>query len=173
MLNPSCKTVFPNITPTAMTRKNAIPKGFYSLNVYLTVRNADEAIAFYKKAFDATELGRLTMPGGVISHAELQIGNSRLMLAEEMPQWGNKSPQSLGGSPVSIVLYVEDVDRVFQQALDAGAKVQGGMGVKDQFYGDRSGNLVDPFGHTWIVSTNIEELSYEELQKRSDKQMKP
>jgi len=155
-----------------MKAKNPIPQGYHSLNVYLTVRNADKAIAFYKKAFGATEIGRLTMPDGVIGHAELQIGSSRLMLAEEMPQWGNKSPQSLGGSPVSIVLYVEDADSVFQQALGAGAKVQGDMSVKDQFYGDRSGNLVDPFGHIWVVSTNIEELSYEEIQKRSDEQMK-
>lgn len=155
-----------------MKSKHPIPQGYHSLNVYLTVKNADQAIAFYKKAFGATEIGRLTVPGDVIGHAELQIGNSRLMLAEEMPQWGNKSPQSLGGSPISIVLYVEDADRVFQQALDAGATVQGGMTVKDQFYGDRSGNLVDPFGHIWIVSTNTEELSYEELQKRSDEQMK-
>lgn len=155
-----------------MKPQPAIPQGFHSLNVYLTVKHADQAIEFYKKAFGATEIGRLTMPGDVIGHAELQIGNSRLMLAEEMPQWGNKSPQSLGGSAISIVLYVEDADRVFRQALDAGATVQGNMTVKDQFYGDRSGNLVDPFGHIWIVSTNMEELSYEELRKRSDEQIK-
>jgi PhnB protein len=155
-----------------MTSKNPIPQGYHSLNVYFTVKNAAKAIEFYKNAFGATEVGRITMPGDVIGHAELQIGNSRLMLAEEMPEWGNKSPQNLGGSPASVVLYVEDADTVYQQALDAGAKVQGGMTVKDQFYGDRSGNLVDPFGHIWIISTKIEELSYEEMQKRSDDLMK-
>jgi PhnB protein len=111
------------------------------------------------------------MPDNKVGHAELQIGDSRLMIAEEMPDWGNKGPQTLGGSPVSICLYVEDVDTVFKRAIDAGGNVQGNMDVKDQFYGDRSGNLVDPFGHIWVISTRIEELSWEEMQKRSDKMM--
>lgn len=155
-----------------MKSKHPIPQGYHSLMAYLTVKDATKAIEFYRKAFGAVEIGRITMPRGVIGHAELKIGDSRLMLAEEMPQWGNHSPQSLNGSPVSILLYVEDADSIYQQALDAGAKVQGDMTVKDQFYGDRSGNLVDPFGHIWIVSTSIEELSWEEMQKRSDEMTK-
>jgi PhnB protein len=147
------------------------PHNYHSLTAYLNVKNADKAIEFYKKAFGAQEIGRLTMPDNKVGHAELQIGDSRLMIAEEIPDWGNKGPQTLGGSPVSICLYVEDVDTVFKRAIDAGGNVQGNMDVKDQFYGDRSGNLVDPFGHIWVISTRIEELSWEEMQKRSDKMM--
>lgn len=160
-----------NLKTKTMKNVKAIPEGTRSLSAYLTVKGADKAIDYYKKAFGAEEIGRMTTPDGKVGHAELQIGDSRFMLAEEMPEWGNKSPQSLGGSPVSICLYVEDVDKVFQQALDAGGKVQGGMDVKDQFYGDRSGNVEDPFGHCWIVSTHIEDVSYEELQKRFDAQL--
>jgi PhnB protein len=151
--------------------KKETPQNYQSLTAYLNVKNADKAIEFYKKAFDAKEIGRLKMPDNKVGHAELQIGNSRLMIAEEMPEWGNKGPETLGGSPVSICLYVEDADTVFKRALDAGGKVQGNMDVKDQFYGDRSGNLVDPFGHIWVISTRIEDLSWEEMQKRSDKIM--
>ncbi|MES2763525.1 MAG: VOC family protein [Bacteroidota bacterium] len=150
--------------------KKGIPHNYHSLVTYLTIKNADKAIEFYKKAFGATEIGRITMYDKV-GHAELKIGDSILMVAEEMPQWGNKGPETLGGSPMCVCLYVDDVDTVFKRALDAGAKVDGEMEVKDQFYGDRSGNLIDPFGHKWVIATHIEDLSWEEMQKRSDEMM--
>jgi len=150
------------------TKVQAIPKGFSSLTSYLNIKGAVEAIEFYKKAFGATEIGRITMPDGTIGHAELEIGDSKIMLAEENAQWGNLSPQTIGGSPVSLCLYVGDVDAVFARALQEGAKVTGGMEVKDQFHGDRMGSLTDPFGHIWSIMTHIEDVSYEELQKRMD-----
>lgn len=153
----------------AMKNVKAIPEGYHSLVPYLSMKDAARAIEFYKKAFGAREIGRLRMPGGLVGHAEIQIGDSRFMVAEEMPEWGNKGPQSLGGSPVGMCLYVEDVDAVFKKALDEGARVENNMEPKDQFYGDRSGNLIDPFGHKWVISTHIEDVSFEEMQKRSDK----
>ena len=146
----------------------AIPPGYNSITSYLSVNGAGEAIEFYKKAFDAREIGRFHMPDGSIAHAELQIGDSRLMLAEENVQWGNLSPQTLGGSPVTLCLYVEDVDAVFTKALQEGAKITGDMEVKDQFYGDRAGSLTDPFGHKWSIMTHREDVSFEEMQKRMD-----
>lgn len=147
---------------------NYIPAGYHSLTPYIQVKNAIAAIEFYKKAFGAVEIGRINMADGTIGHAEIEIGNSRLMLAEVNEKWGNKSPQDLGGSPVCLCLYVKDVDAVFVQALAAGATITGGMEVKDQFYGDRSGSLTDPFGHTWAVMTHKEDVSFDELQRRSD-----
>ena len=146
----------------------AIPTGFNSVSPYLSMKDAAKAIEFYKKAFGAKEIGRITMPDGKVGHAEIEVGNSRFMLAEEMPEWGNKSPQTLGDSPVGLCLYVEEVDAVFKRAIEAGGKVDNGMEVKDQFYGDRSGSLIDPFGHKWTILTHIEDVSYEEMQKRSD-----
>jgi PhnB protein len=145
-----------------------IPEGYTSVTPYLSVKGAVKAIEFYKKAFGARELGRIMMPDGTIGHAEIEIGNARIMLAEENEQWGNRSPSSLGGSPVSLCLYVENVDAVFERALKEGATVRGDMVVKDQFHGDRSGSLTDPFGHQWSVMTHIEDLTFEELQSRSD-----
>jgi PhnB protein len=150
------------------TTVQPIPKGFSAVTPYLSVKNAEKAIEFYKKAFGAKEVGRIRMPDGTVGHAELDIGNSRIMLAEENEQWGNRSPFSIGGSPVSLCLYVENVDAVFERALKEGAKVKGEMTVKDQFHGDRSGSLIDPFGHEWSVMTHIEDLTFEELQSRSD-----
>jgi PhnB protein len=150
-----------------MTNKvQAIPKGFNTLTSYITVNGAVEAIEFYKKAFGAREVGRITMPDGTIGHAELEIGDSKIMLADESKQWGNLSPKTLGGSPVSLCIYVENVDAVFAKALKEGAKVSGEMEVKDQFYGDRTGSLIDPFGHKWSIMTHIEDVSFDELQKR-------
>lgn len=146
-----------------------IPEGYTSLTFYLNVKNAGKAIEFYNKAFGAKELGRITMPGALVGHAELQIGNARFMLAEEMPEWGNKGPDTLGGSPVGICLYVDDVDAVFQQAIAAGASVSNNMEPRDQFYGDRTGQVIDPFGHKWTIATHIEDVSWEEMQQRSDK----
>ena len=145
-----------------------IPAGYHTLTPYINIKGAVEAIEFYKKAFGAKEIGRITMAGGTIAHAEIQIGDSKIMLAEESEQWGNKSPQTLGGSPVCLCLYVEDVDVVFAQALAAGATVTGEMEVKDQFYGDRSGSLTDPFGHKWTIMTHKEDVSFEEMQERAN-----
>ena len=148
------------------TNVQPIPKGFSTLTPYLNVKGASEAIEFYKNAFGAREVGRLIMPDGSVGHAELEIGDSKIMLAEENPLWQNLSPQTIGGSPVSLCLYVEDVDAVFARAIRAGAKVTGEMEVKDQFHGDRTGSLTDPFGHKWSIMTHIEDVSYDELQKR-------
>ena len=145
-----------------------IPAGYHTLTPYINIKGAVEAIEFYKEAFGAKEIGRITMAGGTIAHAEIQIGDSKIMLAEESEQWGNKSPQALGGSPVCLCLYVEDVDAVFAQALAAGATVTGEMEVKDQFYGDRSGSLTDPFGHKWTIMTHKEDVSFEEMQERAN-----
>lgn len=141
-----------------------VPEGFHTLTPYLTVRDAARAIEFYKQAFAAKELGRLKDPSGKIVHAEIRIGDSPVMLAEESPEWGNHSPQSLGGTTVTIHLYVEDVDAVAARAVAAGAKVL--IPVADQFYGDRSGRLADPFGHVWVIATHKEDVSPQEMQKR-------
>jgi PhnB protein len=148
------------------TKVKAIPEGWHSVTAYISVKGAIDAIEFYKNAFGAKETGRLTMPDGSIGHAELEIGDSRIMIAEENEQWGNLSPQTIGGTPVSLCLYVEDVDAVFAKALQAGAKVTGEMVVKDQFYGDRTGGITDPFGHQWSIMTHIEDVSFEEMQTR-------
>ena len=146
----------------------AIPEGFHSVTPYLITKDAAKAIEFYSNAFGAKEIGRISMPGGKVGHAELQIGNSRIMIADEFPEWGNKSPVTLGGTAVGICLYVENVDEAFRRAIEAGAKVDGNMEVKDQFYGDRTGSLIDPFGHKWTIATHIEDISFEEMQRRSD-----
>jgi len=148
------------------TKVKAIPEGWHSVTAYISVKGAIDAIEFYKNAFAAKETGRLTMPDGSIGHAELEIGDSKIMIAEENEQWGNLSPQTIGGTPVSLCLYVEDVDTVFAKALQAGATVTGEMVVKDQFYGDRTGGITDPFGHQWSIMTHIEDVSFEEMQKR-------
>jgi PhnB protein len=141
-----------------------IPDGYHSLTPYLSLKGAGAAIEFYKKAFGATELMRMPAPGGLVGHAEIKVGDSILMLADECPE-GNKSPQTLGGTPVSLVLYVEDVDAVFQRAVDAGAKVV--REPSNQFYGDRSAGVTDPFGHSWYIHTHVEDLTPEEIGKRA------
>jgi PhnB protein len=149
-----------------MTSKpKPIPDGYHTATPYLIVRGAAGAIEFYKKAFGATELMRMAQPDGKIGHAEIKIGDSPIMLADESPEMGARSPQTLGGSPVSILLYVEDVDAIFSQAVGAGAKVQ--RPVADQFYGDRTGGLEDPFGHVWYVATHTEDVSPDEMRKRA------
>jgi len=142
-----------------------IPEGYRTATPYLIVNGAASAIEFYKKAFKATEVTRFAQPDGKVGHAEILIGDSRIMLADEYPEMGHRSPQSFGGSPISIHLYVEDVDALASQAVSAGAKVK--QPVKDQFYGDRSGTFEDPFGHVWHISTRKEDLSLEEMQKRA------
>jgi len=150
-----------------ITKAQPIPKGFSTLTTYITVKNTVKAIEFYKKAFGAKEIGHITMPDGSIGHAELEIGDAKLWLADENVQWGNLSPETLKGSPVSLCLYVKDADAVFESALQAGAKVLPGMEVKDQFHGDRSGSLTDPFGYKWVIGTHIEDVSFEEMRKRA------
>ena len=149
-------------------KTKSIPSGYNTLTPYITVKDAKNAVEFYKKAFGAKEVGRITMADGTIGHCQLEIGDSKIYLAEENKQWGNLSPKTLGGSPVSLCLYVEDVDKVFARALKEGAKVLGGMEVKDQFHGDRSGSLTDPFGHNWSIITHIEDVSFAEMQNRAN-----
>ena len=141
-----------------------IPDGYHTATPYLIVNGAAKAIDFYKKAFGATEIMRMG-DGNKIHHAEVKIGNSPIMLADEFPEMGAQSPETLGGSPITIMLYVEDVDTMFKQAVDAGATVE--RPVADQFYGDRTGGIKDPFGHKWYLATHIEDVSPDELNKRA------
>ena len=147
-----------------------VPEGYSSLTPYLIVTGAADAIEFYKHAFGARELMRFGGPDGKVAHAELQIGDARLMLSDEHPQMGFRSPQSLGGSGTGLMLYVTDVDRVFTRAIDAGAKTH--QEVKNQFYGDRSGTLIDPYGHVWTIATHVEDVSEEEMQRRMEESMR-
>ena len=142
-----------------------IPEGYHSVTPYLIINGAADAIEFYKKAFGATELFRFPAPDGKIGHAEIKIGDSPIMLADEFAEMGYKGPQALGGSPVSLMIYFEDVDTVFNRAVEAGASVK--EAVQDKFYGDRTGTLTDPFGHVWHVSTHKEDVSMEEMEKRA------
>jgi PhnB protein len=142
-----------------------IPDGYHSVTPYLVMRDAARAIDFYKRALGATETFRFDAPGGKIGHAEIKVGDSMIMLADEMPDMGYRGPQSLGGTAVSLMVYVEDVDSQFKRAIDAGAKVK--QAVTDQFYGDRSGTLEDPFGHVWTIATHKEDVSQDELVKRA------
>ena len=144
-----------------------IPSGYHSVTPYLIVSNAAAAIDFYKKAFNAVEIMRFPGPGGRIMHAEVKIGDSPVMLADEMPEEGYVGPQASGGSSVSLHLYVDNVDAYFAQAVAAGATIK--RAVEDQFYGDRSGTLVDPFGHIWSISTHKEDVSMDEMQRRMAK----
>ena len=149
-----------------MTKAKPIPDGYHTATPYLIADDAAKAIEFYKKAFGASEKLRIPAAGGRIGHAEIQIGDSLIMLADEHPEIGALSPRRIGGSPVSIMLYVEDVDRVVERALAAGAKLL--RPVQDQFYGDRSGTLADPAGHIWHVGTHKEDLSLEEIKRRGE-----
>ena len=140
-----------------------IPEGYHSVTPYLIISGAAKAIDFYVKALGATEIMRLDH-GGKIGHAEIKLGDSHVMLADEFPEMGAHSPQSLGGTPVGICLYVPDVDALFKRAVDAGAKVE--RPVQDQFYGDRSGTIIDPFGHKWTIATHKEDLTPEQINER-------
>jgi PhnB protein len=144
-----------------------IPEGYHSLTPSLTVRGAVDAIAFYARAFGAREISRALAPDGKrLWHAELQIGDSRMMLTDEMPEQGSYAPPPTGAVGLSIWLYVEDVDAVYQRAIDAGAKAQ--MAPADTFWGDRFGGLQDPFGHNWAIATRKENLTEEEMRRRAD-----
>ena len=142
-----------------------IPEGYHSVTPYLIVRGAAAAIDYYTKAFGAKELFRFPAPDGKIGHAEIKIGDAPIMIADEYPDMGYNGPQSLGGSPVSLMIYVEDVDTVFNRAVESGGTVK--EALQDKFYGDRMGTLVDPFGHIWHVATHKEDVSTEEMERRA------
>jgi PhnB protein len=141
-----------------------IPEGYSTISPYLAVDDAEQAIAYYKKAFDAEETVRMDAPDGKIGHAELKIGDSHVMLSDPFPQASTTPPKELGGTSASIFMYVEDVDAVVQKAVDAGATVT--MEVEDQFWGDRFGSITDPFGHIWSIATHVEDLTPEEIEER-------
>ena len=145
-------------------RVQAIPEGYEGPTAYLIVDGAAAAIDFYKKAFGAKETARFLNPDGKVGHADVSIGGGHVMLADPAPAMGIKGPEAYGGSPVSLCIYVEDVDKVVAQAVAAGAKLT--RPVATQFYGDRSGGVTDPFGHVWYVMTHVEDVSLEEMQKR-------
>lgn len=147
-----------------------IPDGYHSVTPYLIVDDATKAIEFYKRAFGAVELMRMAGPDGKVGHAEVKIGNSPVMLADENPAWGAKSAKSVGGSPVGLMIYVEDCDAVFKRAIAEGGRED--RPLQDQFYGDRSGTLTDPFGLQWTIATHIKEVSMDEMMKAAAEKAK-
>jgi PhnB protein len=154
-----------------MSKVPHIPKGYNSVTPYLVIKNAAKAIDYYKKVFGATEVMRMNGPNGTVGHAELQIGDSRIMLADENPSMGqgHTSAVTIGASPVSLYVYLPDVDSVVKRAAEEGAKIL--KPVETQFYGDRSGFIQDPFGHLWGVATHVEDVSPETMKERMKKMM--
>jgi PhnB protein len=148
-----------------MSKPKPIPDGYHTITPYLIVNDGAAALDFYKKAFSATEHVRMEMPGGKVGHAEIRIGGSVVMLAGEQPAMGARSPQTIGGTPVSILIYTEDVDALTAQATAAGATLT--KPVENQFYGDRMGTVTDPFGHIWHIATHVEDVPEDELQRRA------
>ena len=148
-----------------MSKVHPIPPGYEGATPYLRIRGAAEAIDFYKRAFGATEIMRLD-DGGRVGHAELQIGQAKIMLSDEYPEHNIVSPQALGGTTVTIHMYVEDVDATIAQAVAAGAKLS--YPIKDEFYGDRIGKVLDPYGHEWYLATHKEDVSHEEMKRRME-----
>ncbi|HYL24290.1 MAG TPA: VOC family protein [Burkholderiales bacterium] len=143
-----------------------IPKGYHAVTAYLSVQNAAQALDYYKRAFGAKELVRMPMPDGKVGHAEIKLGDSHVMLADEMPNMGFLSPQSRGGTTVQLHLYVPDVDATVQRALAAGGKLT--RPIEDKFYGDRAGTLEDPYGHVWYIATHKEDVPPKEMKRRMD-----
>jgi PhnB protein len=152
-----------------MAKVKAIPDNYPRVTPYLSIAGASDAIEVYKSVLGAEERVRMDAPDGKIGHAELAIGDAMIMLADEFPDMGGKSPKTVGGTPVTLMVYVEDVDAVYQKALDNGASAV--RKVEDQFYGDRSGTFEDPFGHHWHVASHVEDVSPEEMQKRAREAM--
>jgi PhnB protein len=152
-----------------MAKVNPIPEDYPRVTPYLYIEGASAAIDFYTKVLGATEVVRMDGPDGKVGHAELKIGDSVIMLADAFPDMGSKSPKAYGGTPVSLYVYVEDVDSVFAQAVGAGATEV--RPVENQFYGDRSGGFEDPFGHQWYVATHVEDVPPEEMEKRAAEAM--
>jgi PhnB protein len=147
-----------------MTKTKPIPVGYQNVTPYLIVKGAAAAIDFYKNAFGATEIMRMPMPDGRVGHAELRIGDSVLMLADEFPEAEAMSPSTLGGTTVGLMIYVDDADIIFNKAISMGGKVKKPMA--DQFYGDRNGTLEDPWGHKWTIATHVEDVAPEEMERR-------
>ena len=147
-------------------KPQAVPAGYHSVTPYMALRDTAAAIDFYRRAFGAELVMKLDMPDGKIAHAEMRIGDSIIMMSEENEEWGNKSPLTLGGSPMFLMIYLPDVDAAFAKALAAGATQV--RPVEDQFYGDRAGTLKDPYGHQWTLGTHMEDLSQEEVQRRME-----
>src|SRR5919201_6075249 len=141
-----------------------IPEGYHTVTPYLVFDNASEAIEFYKRAFGAKERVRMEAPGGLIGHAEIELGDSLIMLSDPFPQSTVRPPAEVGATTASVFMYVEDVDAVFKQAVDAGATIT--MELEDMFWGDRFGTVTDPFGHVWTIATHIEDLTPEEIEER-------
>jgi PhnB protein len=141
-----------------------IPDGYHNVTAYLIIKGAAAAIDFYKKAFNAVETVRMPQPDGRIGHAELKFGDSHVMLADEFPEMDVVSPKTLGNSPVGLLLYVDDVDKTVERAVALGATIK--KPVADQFYGDRTGTIEDPFGHKWTVAVHLEDVSPEEMKRR-------
>jgi PhnB protein len=152
-----------------MATVQPIPTGYPRVMPYLGVDGAADAIEFYRTVFVATERMRMAAPGNKIGHAEIEIGDSVVMLADVFPEAGNKTPKELGGTPVTVMVYVEDVDACFQRALDNGASAT--RKVEDQFYGDRSGQFEDPWGHLWYVATHVEDVPEDEMERRAAEMM--
>jgi len=152
-----------------MANVKPVPDGYPRVSPYLCVDGADAALDFYRDVLGATARTRMPAPDGKVGHAELQLGDSVIMLADEYPEMGFRSPKAIGGSPVTISVYVEDVDDVFERAVGAGATAL--RAVEDQFYGDRSGQFEDPFGHRWSISTRVEDVPPEEMAKRAAQAM--
>ena len=148
------------------TKTKPIPDGYHTVTPYLVITNAGKAIEFYKEAFGARESSRLASPDGKVMHAEIMIGDSPIMLSDEFPDWNALSPLTIGGTPVSIMLYVEDVDSIVKRAVAAGATLL--MPVENQFWGDRMGTVADPFGHKWSVATHKENVSPDEIITRAN-----
>jgi PhnB protein len=146
-----------------------VPEGYHTVTPYLAVDNAAEAIDFYRRAFGAKERVRMSGPGETVMHAELEIGDSHVMLSDPFPQASTTPPKELGGTSASVFMYVEDIDAVYRQAIDAGATSL--MEPDDMFWGDRFGSVQDPFGHSWTIATHIEDLEPEEMQRRSEEFM--
>ncbi len=150
-----------------MSKVKPIPDGYHTATPYLVVDGAAAALEYYAKAFGATELHRLPGPDGKIGHCEFKIGNSIIMMADEHPGMGAHGPKKFGGSPITIMIYVDDVDTVFNRAIAAGGTVE--RPVENKFYGDRAGGVIDPFGHKWYIATHVEDVSPEEMAKRMEK----
>ncbi|MGH9314289.1 MAG: VOC family protein [Vicinamibacterales bacterium] len=148
-----------------MAQVKPVPEGYHSVTPYLVVDGASDAIDFYRRAFGATERVRMPAPDGKVGHAEIQIGDSVVMLSDPFPEMGSTAPAGTGGAPFGLMLYVPDVDALFKQAVEAGATVT--MPLENQFWGDRYGKVRDPFGHQWHLATHIEDVSPEEMDKRA------
>lgn len=152
------------------TGSSAAPAGYHTVTPYLTIKGAAKAIDFYKTIFGAAERMRMETPDGRIGHAELQIGDAVIMLSDEWPEMGHGGPQSFGGSPVALHIYLADVDAIAERAVAAGATLK--QPPKDEFWGDRMGTIVDPFGHIWLISTHVEDVPEDEMKRRAEAAMR-